>query len=323
MKTLVIILSETRAYNLTFENFKKNVIDELHADLCLCIGVKTDYDYNNPFYNLSKYNFLYNEPTDYGDAMESAYKILSENKTIDIHWREFLKIKDQFMGGIKDANNQHPGSAGILIFFRWFLLQNLIENNLINEYDRFIITRSDFIYQLPHPKIELLDEKYIWIPDSESYGGYTDRHAILSKQNIQQYLNIFNQFVLQSKEYFMKMQNYNQWNLEKLIKFHLQQSNIIVKHIPYIMYSIREINGTTRWSIGKYRKDLGYYIKYESEYEKSNFYKNNFKKSKSKYSLNEFYKKYIETPLFIESNIPKSFSLLPTKRYSLLKMNFV
>ena len=194
-KTLVIILSETRAHELTFDNFKKNVIDELNADLCLCIGVKPDYDYNNPFYNLAKYKFLYNEPDDFGDAFEYAYNILSSNKpkyeclkninalygqiknkqstnnityygdniklnlddfnddevivhTNDfpndiwknqvygiknsvnmcvkeeqvitykkpLHWREFLKIKEQFLGGVKDKHNQHAGSAGILIF---------------------------------------------------------------------------------------------------------------------------------------------------------------------------------------------------------------
>ena len=59
MKTLVIILAETRAYELTFDNFKKNVIDRLDADLCLCIGIKSDYNYNNPFYTLAKYKFLY------------------------------------------------------------------------------------------------------------------------------------------------------------------------------------------------------------------------------------------------------------------------
>ena len=41
-KTLVIILGETRAHQLTFENFKENVIDRLQADLCLCIGIKPD-----------------------------------------------------------------------------------------------------------------------------------------------------------------------------------------------------------------------------------------------------------------------------------------
>ena len=236
-KTLVIVLSETRAHELTFNSFKKNVIDELNADLCLCIGITPDYDYNNPFYNLAKYKFLYDEPDDFGDAFDYAYNILSkdiqkyekiENKNAlygklrypkqttanityhgdydsntniqqynddalvihskdfpdegwknqiyginnsdqsnlivqenvstyiknkqHLHWREFLKIKDQFLGGIKDKNHQHSGSAGILIFFRWYLLKNLIDNDLINKYDRFIITRSDYIYQLPHPK---------------------------------------------------------------------------------------------------------------------------------------------------------------------------
>ena len=79
-KILVIILSETRASELTFDNFKKNVIDELDADLCVCIGIGNNYDYNNPFYKLAKYKFTYNEPDDFGDAFEYAYNILSLNK---------------------------------------------------------------------------------------------------------------------------------------------------------------------------------------------------------------------------------------------------
>jgi len=374
-KTLVIVLSETRANELTYDNFKKNVIDELNADLCLCIGVKPDYDYNNPLYKLAKYKFTYNEPDDFGDAFEYAYNIISFNKPkyeclkntnalhgkistpkqstnnisyygddetftnfdnfnddeIIIHtkdfqnslwknqiygiknsknsnlvfqknvvtykkslyWREFLKIKNQFLGGVKDPHNQHPGSAGILIFFRWFLLKNLIDNNLINKYDRFIITRSDFIYQLPHPKIELMNENCIWIPDCENYGGYTDRHVVLSKKNIESYLNIFNNFVLRSNEYFIKMKNYNQWNLEKVIKFNLQQNNVLhlVKEFPYVMYSVRNLNGTTRWQKGIYSNKLGYFIKYKTEYDKSNYYKNKFENSGL--DINEFYKNNI------------------------------
>jgi hypothetical protein len=373
-KTLVIILSETRAYELTFDNFKKNVIDELNADLCLCIGVKLDYDYTNPFFKLAKYKFLYNELDDFSEAFNYAYNILSKNKpkyeklinintlyglleypkqskeninyyndqgdTLDfdnfnddeiiihtsdfpndlwknhvygiknsvnnlviqehvitykkpLYWREFLKIKEQFLGGIKDNENEHPGSAGILIFFRWFLLKNLIDNNLIEKYDRFIITRSDFLYQLPHPKMEILNENFIWIPDSEHYGGYTDRHVILSKNNIESYLSILNNLVLKSNDYFIKMKNHSDWNLEQLIKFHLEQNNVLhlVKEFPYIMYSVRNINGTTRWIQGNYSDDLGYYIKYQSEYDKSKFY--NEKYIESGLNINDFYKNLI------------------------------
>ena len=380
-KTLVIILSETRAYDLTFDNFKKNVIEQLNADLCLCIGIKPNYNYDNPFYNLAKYKFLYEEPDDFGDAFDYAYNIISRDKpkyeklegmnslygklqhpeeinenivfygdydnikNIDnfndfddddiivhtqrfsheswknkvfgikknnnitafinqrnvitykkhLHWREFLKIKNQFLGGIKDECNQHPGSAGILIFFRWFLLKNLIENDLIDKYDRFVITRSDFIYQLPHPKLELLNEQNIWIPDCEHYGGYTDRHVILSKTTIEKYLNILNNLVVRSNEYFIKMKHKTNWNLESTIKFHLHQNNVLhlVKEFPYVMYSVRNIDGTTKWSLGNYSNKLGYFIKYQSEYDKSNYYRKKFERSGL--TINKFYKNHIHT----------------------------
>jgi hypothetical protein len=384
--TLVIILSETRSSELTFDNFKKNVIDELNADLCVCIGIKPDYDYNNPFYNLAKYKFTYDESDDFGDAFEYAYNIISLNKPkyeciknvntlygklknqqstenityygnnenniinfddfnddeIVIHtkdfpdklwrnqvyginnndncnlvsehnvitykkplyWREFLKIKDQFLGGINDKYHQHPGSAGILIFFRWFLLKKLLENDLINNYDRFIITRSDFIYQLPHPKVELMNENCIWIPDCEHYDGYTDRHVVLSKNNIESYLNIFNNMVLKSNDYFMKMKVRGNWNLEQLIKFHLEQNNVlhIVKEFPYVMYSVRNINGTTRWCQGNYSNEFGYYIKYQSEYNKSSDYKNKYEESGL--TIDEFYTKYISIRKKYNMNTP-------------------
>jgi hypothetical protein len=400
-KTLVVILNQIRSHELTFDNFKKNVIDELNADLCLCIGVKPDYNYENPFYTTAKYKFLYNEPDDFADAFDYAdscfnkdlfeklnnvntihskldfqkqtknnikyiqnkdmgkyinFNYENENKLGDggelhsdivnnnidnieeivyhniyfkdnnwknqlyivekindfmehnnlkeeenvitykrpINWREFLKIGDQFMGGIKDPKYEHPGSAGILIFFRWFLLKNLTENNLIAEYDRFVITRSDYIYQLPHPKLELMNENFIWLPDNEYYGGYTDRHAVLSRYNIKQYLNILNCFILRSNEYYMKMAKFSQWNLEKVIKFHLEQNKMgeLIREFPYIMYSIRSSNGTTRWMAGVYNKRLGYFIKYSPEFEKSTYYKNLF--DRENMSIDNFYRKYIK-----------------------------
>jgi len=169
----------------------------------------------------------------------------------------------------------------------------MIHNNLINKYDRFIITRSDFIFTLPHPKVELMNENYIWIPNCEHYGGYTDRHVVLSKNNIESYLNIFNNMVIRSNEYYIKMKNYYNWNLEQLIKFHLEQNNVLhlVKEFPYIMYSVRNINGSTSWSVGNYSNELGYFIKYQSEYDKSTYYKSEFEYFGL--SIDEFYKKYI------------------------------
>lgn len=385
-KTLVIILAETRTHELTFDNFKRNVIDELNADLCVCIGVKSDYDYENPFYKLAKYRFLYDEPEDYATAFDYAYNEITKNEFIyekmenvysmfesnpmdfnenmtylgelchnihncdknnihikleknisditkydeiiihtsefensnlknkcygknngniddfrykenvvtykkKLHWRELLKLKEQLFGGIIDNDNPQHGSSAILIFFRWFLLKNLLKNNLINEYDRFVITRSDFIYLLPHPSMNVLDEKYIWVPNGEKYGGITDRHAILSKQNIVTYLNLLDNLINNSNTYFMLMKKIDTWNLERFILFNicLQNEQNNIKFFPYVMYSVRNINGSTRWQKGEYSKEHNYYIKYKNEYESATEYEQLFRRS-----IDDFYRKEIE-----------------------------
>lgn len=370
-KTLVIVLSEICNYNSAFDSFKKNVIDELNADLCLCTGVKTTCNNdNNPFYELAKYKFLYNMTDDLRCDFEYAYNIISKenpkyerfnnknamhgkmhrdqiaianydgnvtfygcyedinnfdefhddeivihknnlqddllrNKVYGIrksdnaslvnqknvvtykkrlHWSEFLKIKGYFLGGIKNSQNQHDGCGAKLIFLRWFLLQKLIENELLDKYDRFVITRSDFVYHLPHPKIEYLNENYIWFPNCEYYGGYTDRHVVLSKKHVKTYLNILHDFITRSNEYFSKMNQNKLWNLQQIIHLQLEQNNMlhVVKEFPYIMYSIRECQTNLQNEIE---------INYQSEYEKSYFYKYEFEKSGL--NINDFYKTQI------------------------------
>ena len=366
-KTLVIILSEICNCETTFNSFKKNVIDELNADLCLCSCIISDYNYdNNLFYQLAKYKYFYDSTDDFRDPFDYAYNIeinnrpkyerlnnknalwgkidrdqsnnsditfygyyedinnfdefqddeiiihknnledefwrnkvygikKSDNTTLvnqknivtykkHKHWSEFLKIKGYFLGGIKNNKNQHYGCGSKLIFLRWFLLQKLIEDDLINKYDRFIITRSDFIYQLPHPKVEYMNENYIWFPNCEHYGGYTDRHVVLSRKHVKKYLNLLHDFIMKSNEYFLKMNERDFWNLQKIILLHLQQNNMqhIVKEFPYIMYSIREYVTGSINNID---------INYPTEYEKSYFYKDQFEKSGL--VTDDFYKNHI------------------------------
>ena len=314
MKTLVIILNDTRSHELTYNNFKKNVIDELNADLCLCIGVKPDYDYDNPFYKLAKYKFTYNEPDDYADAFNYAYNLIKKPKyeflnninalhskiqcprisndnityygdiesNIDkINNNDFeddeiiittnnysnQDWKNQIYGIKNSDNNNLVNEENVItlkkplnwrdvlgyktnkdninlnkIFYKWFLLKNIIDNNLINEYDRFVITKSDYIYKLPFPKVDKMNINNIWIPDFQYNNGYSDGCAILSKTNIISYLNIFDNIAKNSNEYFIKMKNYFFWNIELLIKFNLEKNNNehLVKEFPNIMYSIKD-----------------------------------------------------------------------------------
>jgi len=358
MKTLVIILSETRAYELTFYNFKENVIDVLDADLALCIGVKKDYNYENPFYKLAKYHFLYDEENDndFSKSIEYSYSqtnklntfekldnihfdgdlqyiglfneinndilnnyinnnilVYKNNSLYSInnnkdntyyydkntitfikkkHYMEFLNIKEKILMENNDPTHfsNFLISTYIHIFFLWYLQINIIKHNLLDIYDRFIITRSDFIYQLPMPKLSILNEKNIWIPNSEDWGGICDRLVILSKSNIINYINILENFYIKSNKYYLNIKNGHNWNMEQILKMHLEENNIfyLVKRFPYISYTIRTIDGNTRWSTGIYSEKLGYYIKYPSEYDISLQYKN---------KLNEYINKFYEVEI--------------------------
>jgi hypothetical protein len=49
-KTLVIIIAETRAHEFSYPSFKKNLLDNLDADLALCIAKNEWENTNNPYY---------------------------------------------------------------------------------------------------------------------------------------------------------------------------------------------------------------------------------------------------------------------------------
>lgn len=263
--TLVIILSETRAHELTYTSFEKHVLNPLQADLCLCIGRRSDYDETNPFWTRAMYRFTYPEPDDFAAAFDEVeQRVLGHSGGA---WREYLRIQDQWLGGIRGG---HPGSAGILIFFRAFLLQCLEEHGLMSRYDRFIVTRSDFVWKVDHPPMDLLDPRVVWFPDGEQYGGVTDRHVVLGSSNVAAYLDILPSLLTRKHEYLPIMSRRSDWNLEKVIALHLQLHGQRLGYFPYIMYSVRARDGTTRWSQGVWSEEHGCYIKYSTELHKAN-----------------------------------------------------
>jgi hypothetical protein len=389
-KTLVVILAQTRGHALTFDSFKQNVIDELDADLCLCIGVKNDYDYNNPYYKLAKYRFLYNEEDDPTFAKSVPYsyektikersdtanfrmnnnvmyeryvninnlfgkisnpyhsceniKHLGEFKReedIDLsefpendafiyhnhelcgvfnhqlysinesdtnfthdsrittflkhkHYTEFLKLKNKIMTENDDPTsfNDFTISTYIHVFFLWFLQQNIKQNDLLTKYDRIVILRSDYIYMLPFPKMELLDDEYIWIPFGEDHHGVCDRSVVLSNSNFNKYASILEHLYNWSNVYFQLIEQPRlvALNMEQILEMHLKQLGVygLIRRYCNISYSVRGINDTTRWSAGVYNNDLGYYIKYPDEYTNSKLVKNHYEKSEL--SIYDFYK---------------------------------
>lgn len=274
-KTIVFVIAETRAHALTWNSFKSNLLDPLRADLGLCVSVPSDYDFLNPFWQHAKYKKCCPDFSDFGEAFSEAQslELADHPDATGGNWRKLIGVRDQWLGGIKDIRPQ-PGSAGILIYFRWLLWTFIKEEGLLNKYDRFVITRSDFIWECPHPPLNLLHRSHIWIPDGEGYGGLTDRHAVLSAENIEAYLNIIKPVILNPEGLYAEMSGHKGWNLEQFIKFSLNRSGFSKKisYFPYVMYSVRELTGSSRWATGTWHDELGYFVKYEKEFESAQRY---------------------------------------------------
>lgn len=263
-KTLVIVLGQARAADLTWESFSNFVLTPLKADLAVCVG--EDLEEGNNYLTSAKYKWYSREYDDFGEGVDSLLESLVKEYGLEAppNWRYLLRIQNQWLGGIK-GEFEHPGSAGILLYFREFLLQKLLLERLHHKYDWFVITRSDFKWRVPHIALNFLDKKNIYIPYGEGYGGYTDRHAVVPAGLIADYLGIFRQALLDPMWHAQAMSFDSTWNLEKFIYFKLKTSQVKVTRMPYFMYSVRRYDTPTRWSIGSYDAEEGVFIKYGSE----------------------------------------------------------
>jgi hypothetical protein len=265
-RILVVILGQARASKLTWDSFKTNVLDELLGDLALCIGESPENNLENPYWAHAKYRWVLPEYEDFGDGFDQ----IQMNRIGKINdWREVLKIKDQWLGGIK-GKEEHPGSAGILVYFKAKLFEFLSSDEIRGLYDRFVITRSDFIWEMPHPKMDRLRKDRIWIPYGEFYWGVTDRHVVLTQTFLEPYLNLIDPILRNPKELMTEMIRYNprpNWNHEQYILFRLKSQNLSSKisWLPYMMFSVREEGASTRWSMGVFDSDLGFFVKYPAE----------------------------------------------------------
>ncbi len=263
--TLVIVLAETRAHEHTFDLFASNVLGTYDADLCLCVADNPREDTENPFYKKAEYVWKFPEPEDWGEAFDFA----CESEDGDPEWRQLLSIKDQWLGGVRGAE-EHPGSAGILLFFRWFLKHKLLETGVHLKYDRFVITRSDYIHRLPQIPLRLLDPDFIWVPQGEDYGGITDRHVVVHQRDLLKVLSVVDPMLQDPNGLRERMSYSNEWNLEKYLQFSFREAGILarIKRFPATMYTVRAASGHTRWQGGQLSKSLGYHIKYEEEHRK-------------------------------------------------------
>ena len=244
--SLVIIMGNLRGGEKAWESLYKNVLDVNNADLALMIGEEspnaTQSLYpNNTLSKRARYVWTFPEYGDWADAVDLI------NGT---GWRQdilprFKRVKSSgVFGGIKGC----PGSGAIIFMIRWFLNQRLQDDNILEQYDRFVITRSDHYYQCPHIFADLdLNNNKMYIPEGEDYGGYTDRHLVVSRENIYEALDIFPELLRRPYILTDGRKNRGGANPEYILKRVWGEHNLTVSKLKRTFFTTATANDTTRW----------------------------------------------------------------------------
>ena len=227
-RTLVILIGNVRGGEKAWDSLYRNLLDVNMADLALFIGADTDttttravVEYQNAsLFGRARYIWTFSEYNDWADAIDD---LLLENNgnSSSSSWRDqlipLLYNESKLLGGIKGGQHggSYQGSGAIIFVIRWLLSKKLQELDMLQHYDRFVITRADHCYRCAHD-LSQLNDNHLWVPAGEDYGGITDRHLVVSSQHILSALHILPP-VVQHPENYTKLLARRRSNPERLL----------------------------------------------------------------------------------------------------------
>lgn len=238
---------------LAWRSLMKHVIHPHNADIAYIGPPIVDHEAKKL---LSKAKFLWIVPDydDWGDALD-----LIQNNT----WRYLCDEKhSNFLGFVKSCPRN---SAGVLLAYRYFTANNIVKHNLVNTYDWFIFTRTDYFYLCPpfHP-MRIYSNSSIYIPSGEEYGGYTDRIALMPSNSVLKTLNVTVDIVTNPYEW----ENFSHYNIESALKHYYDKVNISVIQYAHTGFTVRRVADPTSWSGGVHHQVMAKFnltVKYPGE----------------------------------------------------------
>jgi hypothetical protein len=271
-RTLVAIIGETRATELTAESFRTNVLDALGADLALCVKAGEP---ENPLHEWARYRWTFDEPRDWArqyDEMAGGAE-----------WRALLGFSHHFLDALSapdqedPSGEKRPSSDPILHFYRRILRFSLEREGLLESYDWLVLTRSDFLWPRPHPHPRHLSPRHVYTLDGERYGGVCDRHFVCPRRDFSRFLSVSEPIFAEPVELRRRIERISArqgWfflNSERFLAMRLRELGLWgrLRYLPYVPYTVRAPGGPTNWSTGVFDQHRGYYVKYPAELEAS------------------------------------------------------
>jgi hypothetical protein len=265
-KILVVAMGQARGTEKAWSTLETFVLNPLGADLAWlttpCQVLNQD---TKMLQRLAKYVWEVPEYTDWGEGLDRIDCGQPSN------WRTVLCSYDQqFLGGVKNCN--HKGSAGILLYFR-YALSTFLTPNVLEKYDWFIVTRTDFWYACNHSMVPFSTQANVWHVDGEGYGGVTDRHFVVPSTKIHEVLNITKHLVCHPTDFLEKTKTLPRlyMNLETVTLDFYRLKNISVGVFPRTQFTVRGPNDPTRWAQGEIVPEFhpNLRVKYLKEYQEA------------------------------------------------------
>ena len=250
IKTLVIVMGSIRGGEHAWQSMYENLLDINQADLALAVGVPNEQK-NSSLYARANYVWEFEEFEDWGAALDmiASQDNPAYNKSANTSWRAILADEcPDILGGVIGF----PGSGGLILWVRWFISNKITELQLLQKYDRFVVTRSDFFY-LCEFDFSKFDVRKVWVPYGEDWGGITDRFVLAPSNKILPVLDIIPPILKEPAEYVLllhemfRTEKPFRFNPEMFIQLRWQMQGIRAYRFPRMMFTCAVAGDATRW----------------------------------------------------------------------------
>lgn len=267
-KTLVIITGSIRGSDIAHASLERHLLKPNQADLFLYTeksGKPSSY-----LHQLATHLVEYTPVDDWREVADQISKELFG----EVRWRGYPAgtLGMHLIGEYDEANKWTGVGTGLLtLSLRYRALKWLEQNGVLENYQDFVVSRSDYYYVADHPDITALlgDNNHVAIPFvQEDYEGICDRFAAVDRIGLQAYLGALKVLLEFHPEYGPYP------NIEKVLDVALRKIHHI-EPVRYMSpsYMVRsESDGSGTWSLGSRRDSNGLWIKQEAEYQEAEAY---------------------------------------------------
>jgi hypothetical protein len=259
-RTLVILTGDLRCGEKAWSTLYENVLDLNHADLALFVQVPSQLEYKNAsLFARARHIEWIPRYDDWADAID-----LIDGPA----WRETIlqlypaETHYSILGGVEG----YKASAAIVHMFRYFVAERIKRNGWEQQYDRFIVTRTDQFYKCPID-LSKLDPESLWLAEGEDFGGYNDRFYVAPSSLIRKTLEVMPTFV--RKPYiFQNVTHGPSLNSERVLYLLWRELGLVpsVKRFVRTFFTCSMPMDSARWSKGIRMVEEGVFFKYRREY---------------------------------------------------------